>query len=274
MDMKKMSKIFALILAIIMMCLCLSGCDELDEMRKEQAFWLESGNADSLIYNGEIYKKIEGTNLPDPLYNCSYEEQVYVTDPDVPVLLSQSYGEWLDISEDHNFMYGYIYGPYETEYYGVYESGTESLYCKDDMYDAVSSKIASGIEYTLYGYGYYTYDEEDDFYGKFNYYYLKNDEIKAINKVIEEVKPTEDDMINYNYEYLLTFDKVSDDKLFGKYSYELYYNNFDGYYLADYSEALGISTYYKVPDSLTKTFDKIASYCRDSDVYTTQTYSS
>ncbi len=261
MDMKKLSKILALILAVLMMCLCLGGCDELDEMRKEQAFWVDNDSTDSITYNGQIYKKIDvSTTVPNPLYNCSDGKYVVVTDSDVPVLLAYSFGNYLNMNEDENFIYGYVNKPSKTEYVGVYESGNDYLYCKDDIYNSVVSKIKEGIEYTLYGYSYYTYDEEDDYYGVHHYYYLKDDEIKAVNKVVTSVTPTEDDVVVYDYEHVLELDKVSEDKFFGKYSYEVYYNAINGYYLGQYSESLGTYKYYKVPDKLTETFDKIASH--------------
>ena len=260
--MKKFSKIFALILAVVMMCLCLGGCSELDKMREQQAFFTEKDNADAITYNGETYLKIDKfANLPDPLYNSDYNSSIYVTNPDVPVLLSSSLGDWLDISADGNFLYGYIYTPFVTEYNGVYESSVESLYVKAELYDTVIAKIKEGIEYPLYGYSYYTYEEEDDYEGTLHYYYLNSDEIAAINKVIEEVKPTDDEEVIYNYSYALNFDKVSDDKFFGMYSYELYYNYYDGYYLSYYSDSLETYSYYKVPESLTEIFDEISSHC-------------
>ena len=259
--MKKMSKILAIILAVLMMCLCLGGCDEIDQMREEQAFWTDNDSADSIEYNGQIYKKIDvSTNVPDPLYNSTREKYISVTDMDVPVLLSNSFGDYLEVSDDENFIYGYVYHKNKTEYKGVYESSIESLYCKDDIYDAVVSKIKEGIEYTLYGYEYYTFDGEDDYVGKHHYYYLKDDEVKAVDKVINSVKPTEDDYVVYDYEYVLELDKVSDDKFFGKHTNELYYNAINGYYLGQYSESLGTYKYYKVPDKLTETFDNLASH--------------
>ncbi|MBQ2971530.1 MAG: hypothetical protein IJE16_03150 [Ruminococcus sp.] len=260
--MKNKRKFLVLILALTMMCLCLTGCDELDTMREKHAFFVEEDNADAITYNGETYLKIEKTgNLPDPLYNNNDYSSVYVTNPDVPVLLSQSLGNWLDISADGNFLYGYIYTPFETEYSGVYESSVESLYVKDEFYDTVKAKIEEGIEYPMYGYSYYVYEDEDDFEGTSHYYYLNSDEIAAINKVIEEVKPTDNEDVIYDYYYVLNFDKVSADKFFGMYSYELYYNKYDGYYLSNYSESLDTHSYYKVPESMTEIFDEISSHC-------------
>ncbi len=260
--MKNKKKFLVLVLALTMMCLCLTGCDELDTMREQHAFFVEEDNADAITYNGETYLRIDKTgNLPDPLYNSNDFSSVYVTNPDVPVLLSTAFGEWLDISADGNFLYGYLYTPTKTEYDNVYQSAIECLYVKDELYDTVTAKIEEGIEYPLYGYSYYVYEDEDDFEGTLHYYYLNSDEIDAINKVVEEVKPVDGDEKIYDYYYVLAFDKVSDDKLFGMYSYELYYSDYDGYYLNYYSESLGTNSTYKVPESLTEIFDDITSHC-------------
>lgn len=263
--MKKLSRILAAILAVLMMCLCLGGCDELDEMRKEQAFWVDNDSTDSIEYNGQIYKKVDvSTTVPNPLYNSSNNKYVVVTDNDVPVLLADSFGDYLNMSEDENFIFGYVYKPSKTEYKGVYESGKDCLYCKDEIYDSVVSKIKEGIEYTLYGYEYYTFDSEEDYEGKHHYYYLKDDEVKAVDKVVASITPIEDDEILYDYEYVLELDKVSEDKFFGKYLYELYYNSINGYYLGQYSESLGTYKYYKVPDELTEIFDKFSSHSTEN----------
>lgn len=252
--MKKATKLSALMIALFMICLCLGGCDELDDMREKQAFWTTKGSIESITLDGEEYKRLPGYDNPDPLYNVPDSGlAVNVTDPDVPVLLSDSFAEYMNLSADKNFITGSLYN-IPVEWYDGYLPGSDVIYCKTDIYDEVAEKINAGIEYTKYGFGCFEYDEEK-MSDKRMYYYLTDEENDAINTIIEKVKPlTNNEIANNIYE--LSFDKISEDKYFGKASYELYSNGINTYYLAQYSNALDIYTCYEVPQEYNSIFKK------------------
>lgn len=260
--MKKNTKFLVLVLALLMMCLCLTGCDELDNMRDLHATWTTEGNTDSITYNGVEYKRIYGSNLPDPMFSSQFQ-MIFVTEPDVPVLLSQTQGVALSISYDEHFIVGTLYDDYTAEYdmlyssiaYG-YEELEKVLYCKADIYDDIVAKINDGIEYTKYGYEYYTYDEES-YIDEYNYYYLTDEECDAINKVVKEVEPVYNSQIAYEHRWIIDLDKISDDGYFAKFSYEIYADNLDQYYLTNYSETIDEYTHYKVPDDMSDIFEQI-----------------
>ncbi len=109
--MKKFTKITALAVAIIMLCLSLSGCAELDLMREEQCFWTNEKGIDSITTSdGETYVLLDNEVANLIMYDTYLWENVWVTAKDVPVLLSSTYGVGLLMTSDKDFVYGYIQG--------------------------------------------------------------------------------------------------------------------------------------------------------------------
>lgn len=86
--MKKVIKTVLVLLAVVGMLLCLCGCTGLENMRKNQAFSRENGE---ILWNGAVYKA-----LPESEYlfvdTGYFDDTVYLTEPDVPVLLSVFFG--------------------------------------------------------------------------------------------------------------------------------------------------------------------------------------
>lgn len=276
--MKKNIKFSVLIIALLMLCLCLTGCSELDTMREQQAFWTEKGSVDSITYNGIEYKRLPGYDPPAP---TGYQFQpVFVTDPDVPVLLSNEFSTYMNLSDDGNFLTCYVsmtpehdvITMYSTMYsalsnsYTSYEGG-DATYCKADIYDEVVAKIEEGIEYTSYGYEYWVLDEETGVHD-YKYYFLTDEQSDAINKVVEEVKPVPESEIPYKTLWIASLDKISEDKYFSKTSYEIYYDDYlEIYYVVYYSPSLGTHTHYEVPKKMNDIFDEISKQAVDSNTY-------
>lgn len=268
--MKKIFKISALILAVVVMCLSFSGCAELDDMREAHATWTEEGNTESINYNGEVYKLLEDTGSIYPAFANSSRCDVYVTEPDVPVLLSQDLSVNLQLSNDKNFIYGYMYDAYDfeyntssplffaKEYYGG--AGREVLYCKESIYDEVSKNIADGVEFTTYGYEYWTFNEET-LEEEPICYTLTEEEAKLIDKVLEQ-KPEE--MVNSSDYFIASIEKISDDGYFATYGFDVYINNKGNYELSKYSDALDLYYIYEVPSDLKDEFGKIFKGAEDA----------
>lgn len=273
--MKKNIKFSVLIIALLMLCLCLTGCSELDTMREQQAFWTEKGSIDSITYNGIEYKKLPGYEPPAPTGHQF--QPVFVTDADVPVLLSNELSTYMDLSDDGNFLTGFVtmtpehdvitmYTPLTNTSYSSYEGG-DATYCKADIYDEVVAKIEEGIEYTSYGYEYWVFNEETDTHD-YKYYFLTDEESSAINEVVEEVKPVPESDISYKTLWIASLDKISEDKYFAKTSYEIYYDDYlDTYYLVYYSPSLGTHTHYEVPKKMNDIYDKISEKAVDGNNY-------
>ena len=249
--MKNVKKFIALVVALLLMSVSLCGCSELDDMREAQAFWTTEDSIDSITYQGVEYKKMDVTNPPDPLYNRDDLKFIYVTESDVPVLLSQHLSEYdtFHISEDHSFIYGSMYN------YKIY-APEAVLYCKADMYNDMMSKFNEGIEYTKYGMGYYVFDENTGD-TTWDYYYFTQEQIDAVNKVLKEVEATQDDSIDVEQSYVCQVDKISEDDYFGRYAFDIY-TDFEGsYWIVQYSDALELCTCYEVPKELNDFFAEL-----------------
>lgn len=276
--MKKATKLFALIVAILMMCLCLSGCDELDDLRTHHAKFVKADDYSAVTLNGQLYKRISGdiTDL-NPLYNSRNYEVISLTNPDVPVLLSDYYGDYLDISDSGIFMYGYINedGYYYESITGYTGNSFEVLYCRDDKYEEVSQIIEDGIEYTKYGYGYWTYDEDDinssELYeyedDEYNYYLLSEEECDTIDEIIKNTEPIIDAETPYDYYYLVMLDNISEDGYFSKESYEIYTDDLGNYTLNLYSYVTDEYKTYYVDEKYNDIFDKLTSKVDKDAIY-------
>lgn len=262
--MKKTVKPIILLVVLIMLLSTLTGCKELDNLRSTHAVWTEKGVYDSITLNGVEYKRINIENAPSVFK--TKPDIIYLTDPDVPVLLASSMSETFDISEDENFIFGYIIDPSYTDGYtsdrlsdtfisGYNEQGPSeySLFCKADIYEDVMKKIESGIEYTDYVYEYVDPDTR-----MLNNYFLKDEENKAFKKVLEEVKPIEENQSDYGIYMSVMIENVSDDHYFSNNFYDISWNlDEDQYIISYYSEATRTWYTYEVPKEMNDTFDKI-----------------
>ena len=278
--MKNLKRFIAIVAVLTMMCMLLCSCNELDDMKKAQAFWTEENSIDTItMSNGDKYIKLDKRN--DVMLDDSNWRMITVTTEDVPTLLSDEFGISLSVSDDNNFIYGYInenvdmifskktingYSSTKTgdifitaeDSMDVTDEIGEVLYCKEDIYPEVSKSIKEGVEYTHYGYDYYTFDEAtltDNVVS----YKLSDNEKKVIDTILEEVKPNHNDENLYNHNYLLTINNLSDNEIFGKYVCEIWISaDKSTYYLAKYFE--GVDTYdtYEVPDKYQDDLEEMA----------------
>ncbi len=260
--MKNKTKLLVIILALIMMCVSFTGCAELDQMREQHATWTVAGDTDSITYKGVEYKKLP--NLQgETFYNIDGSLPIYVTDSDVPVLLSQ-YCTSLSISINGNFIVGYVGETSDNvAEYGYIGADVESTYCKAELYDEIVEKSNSDINYTNYAYSYYS---EEDF-DSFELYYLSAEESDAIDKVVKEVEPVENSNIYETGYFLLNLVEISDDELFSRYSYEIYGDEHGNYYVVDFAQFWNEYTEYKVPKDMNDIFKKLTSHADSMDYY-------
>lgn len=257
--MKRITRIFLAILVLITMCLCLCGCDELDTLRSEQAFWEQEGNYDTIIYKGVKYKRFELEDYYDTMYNSDEHKTIMVTDPDVPVLLSLSMGDAFTISDDGNFIhvdtFSYNYYNYYLEDEPSFSSNIILNYCKEDIYEQVIKEVENGINFTGYG---TTLEKYNAYTGEFtyDYYYFTENETKAINNVLENVEPEYVDAMDS----LWSLDKISDSKYFCEYwAYEIALIN-SQYYIVQYDVTSDLILSYKATDEVNEIFSSIYNY--------------
>lgn len=115
----KIKKLIALTGAVLLM-LPLTGCRSLDEMRSKQAFW-NGEDRQAISFDGNSYKRLDSCadlRLPTSVNTC------YITETDVPVLLSQSMGYRASVSTDHRFI-----------------SNNDHIYAREDVFDTFQALI-------------------------------------------------------------------------------------------------------------------------------------
>ena len=238
--MKTIKRLAALLLAAVL-CLSLAGCRELDEARANQAFW----NADGTIQWGDYtYKVLPECGEFSP--TMADLDTVYVTRPDVPVLLSQQYGMGADRSEDGVFLW--------------LQSG--EIYCRADKYDALAQRIENGFIREGYAYFYSGYSEDTGEWEE-HVYKLSPSQEKVVDDIVATVEQAViPDNATIETEYGITLYEVSDDLLFRRESYSLEMTG-DTYYVVDYLSAS--TAVYEVPAVYVDTIAAIMAPCLQAE---------
>lgn len=114
-----------LILPLLLLVFLLSGCGALDEMRAQHA--LDYGNG-LIVYNGQNYKRVNDPEFnADELFYDDPVKSLYITAPDVPVLLSQA--------GIHKFL------PYINSEETVINDCLGGYYIREDRYDEIYLKV-------------------------------------------------------------------------------------------------------------------------------------
>ena len=173
--MKKYKKWIASLLVAVL-CLSLSGCKDLEEMRAEHAVWQEDG---SILWNGCVYREVEDSSAWEKFGFVYDYITIYVTEEDVPVLLSDWFGEMVDVRAGGTVLSYCDYRYVEPDYH---------FYCREDAYDEMMAKMENGIDMTTYFYDYYDFDA-----GKSMTYYLTEEQANAIRRTLSAVMPIPED---------------------------------------------------------------------------------
>lgn len=235
--MKKHFKCGFVLLLIIVQLFCLCGCRALEEMRQNQVSVNEDG---SITWKGAVYKA-----LPRSEYfwvETGYDA-VYVTKPDVPVLLSPFvYEKELYISLEGDFLVG------EQE-----EWEDWIYYCPVAQYDALCKRITEPFTADKICYTYDVYDDDYDYHTE--YYTLTEKQIAAIAHVLQEVEPTAMQVQWLpDYEWSVMLMECSEDMLLRRESLEIAVNG-DSYCLFAYTENGALV--YNVPNTMVAVFQEI-----------------
>lgn len=243
--MKKSARIIALVLSLVTLCLSLSSCDFIDKMRENQGFWNEDG---SIKWNGETYKLLPKCEYFAPEVEGS-DNVIYVTESDVPVLLTNFYGEDFLLSKNGIFLMN------EDPLYV-----STDIYCRSDKYDETVAYLKTPGILSEYCYIYYAYNDDNVYEER--RYQLTESEKAAVTSVLKANPTKGTDENPEDYEYIIDLWLCSKDMLFMRDlncsiliqkggSYLLSVEKQDGDALSTY--------YYSVPDSMNATFDKLVS---------------
>lgn len=244
--MKKFIRITALFLALLMLALPLVGCDKIDEMRAKQGFLLDE---DTISFSGETYKRL----YTDKYIVLNDPRELYITDKDVPVLLSG----WTQTE----------HATYNTDDSNVFiiwrhPDVPPEVYCRSDKYEYFSNLLEEGIVYDKFCFYYVGLDEEDNEWKDIRYI-LTDKEKAAIEDIVEnesnalEYSPDEyEDIISVSISYCSLdgfFEKNSD--------IELLVSRTECYILVGEE---GDKTIYNVPNKYKSIFDNMLKAFRDS----------
>ena len=148
--MKKILRLTALVLTLLMLIFTFCGCDAIDEARKNHGFWQDADKT-VIELGGKEYKLLPECQYLNPSIDNSYD-YVSVTDKDVPLLCKEIFGENFLRSDDGLFLVGDFYGDID---------GAKTLnYCVSDRYDEIVGRINGKIEMNRFCYTYYNHDDD------------------------------------------------------------------------------------------------------------------
>lgn len=265
--MKKAIKIGIVLLILSVMCMSLCSCQALDDMRNNQAFWTDTSK-EEITYNGTNYKYIP-VSLTTELYPCDvYDSQLYlyITEKDVPVLLSST-GDNATISYDKNIITRYS------------ESGASNVYyVEESMYDEVIDDIKNNKFDNYCVYQYVQTELQDHSYDySFEYRMLNEEEQKAVEDVLENVKPVIIEDYSYSlYSYGADIQKCDKNGLFCRQPFDsitLYQRQNGEYciciesYPSDTSEDLPDTKRYDIPEKYEKLFKRMYQNADNPDYF-------
>jgi hypothetical protein len=236
--MKKYLKRGLVLLLVLVQLFCLCGCDALDEMRENQVSANEDG---SITWKGTVYKALPYCEY---LWVDTEYEAVYVTEPDVPVLLSPMFADKeLYISTQGNFLVD------ERDDWADWV-----YYCPEDQYDELCARFDAPFAADKVCYAYDVYD--DDYEYRTAYYTLTEQQVATVARVLQEVEPTtmQVQWLPY-YEYSMWLMECSEDMLLRRDTMELAVNE-GSYCIFVYTDTEVLV--YTVPDTLTSDFAQIA----------------
>jgi hypothetical protein len=228
-----MKKFIRFVSLLVLLCVCLSGCSYLDELRASRASLEEDGSV--VLADGTKYLL-----LPENKYFCydyTNNTSIYVMeDEEVPLLLITGSGNSGFITPDRQFL-------------RVYLEGVNQYYCREDTYESMLERMNNSFTPELYCYSYYDYDTFYDYetYEQVLYTFTPQ-QAEALESVLANQEPlTLPAGAKLDYDYQVSLDHYSSDYLFRKDSVDICFS--DGtFYVVD-GELI-----YKVPDSLYVTF--------------------
>ena len=189
-----------------MLCVTFTACNPVPEMRAYHATWNEDS---SISYNGKTYVKLPRCDNFSPLYGPPYPS-VWVTDADVPVLLSESMGTPFYLSVNGDFL--------------LQRGDDSNIYCVSELYDATVKRIEDGDPMLYYCFEKTIYNPETgEHEGK--RILLSEDVTKILQKTLSQKPLDLPSGAGISYDKVVRIHRCSEDTLFYSYSsFEIQYN--------------------------------------------------
>ncbi len=235
--MKRSLKAITLILSFILLCTLFTGCNELDELKDSHAVLNNDG---SITYKGSNYLRID--LKPNSNFSPYVHARIRVTEPDVPVLLSQSESVYVGAVTDDGSMMSL------NECHWFEDMEGNFFYCREDRYEEVTEKLESEIIPEVYCYRFIYYEENaDEIPGT---YILTEEQMATVDSILG----TQADMRldTTDADSFVTLYQGTEDQIF-MYEKAMIFHVYDDYIVTDSENHVT----HKVPEELTPVFDEI-----------------
>ncbi len=171
--MKRYIRLIAGVLLTVMLCLSFCSCAYIDEERLYHAKWTDDAK-NVISFRGNDYIKLpycEDLNFID----SGEEEMSFVTENDVPLLLSSLYGDCVTVSKDGEFLSVETWSFLADEY-------TFGIYCRADLYNELLTAIET------YKLDRYCVHEPKEYYDEDGYYHYESSYRLLSEKTTECIK--------------------------------------------------------------------------------------
>ena len=228
--MKNTVKRLASVLLIVLICLSLCSCTMLDKMKEQQAFFLNDDKTE-FVWQGVTYKQIP---IEDDIFYSDLQQGGYITQSDVPVLLSEVNGYYFWVCEPQ----------------GLIETNG-NFYCKADEYDYYMTLIAN------YNKNKYAYRTEE---------ILGPNSYRAHLNIVDEETIKAIEYFNLQTQWMYTIYTCEDTGTFYDRCFDVVEVRGEGYYF-QYENKINGEEHYKVPEEYRKLFDKIYDEVQSQDKY-------
>ncbi len=176
-----LTAVLAVVLAVGL-CLSLGGCQALEDARAQHAVW---GDADhqTIRFRDQVYRLVpQNDNLQKLETALNFGDDLRVTDPDVPVLLADMYGMWMDANPDGTV----LVVPVGFDSF-FYDYSSLAYYCREDRYEELVQQLEDlrMDHYCRIG---YRYQEDINTYRQ-TYELLTESQADALGKALDAAEP-------------------------------------------------------------------------------------
>ena len=276
--MKKYLRIIAIVMCVAVIGSTLCSCTVLDDAKDHTVVFTDDSH-ESFIFHGNNYKLLKGvtndSSLSFILYDAAWN--YHITDPDVPVLLSSTYGKSM-VFDEHETQPQLIavmkYSEDDDLYtnYVEFKSSSNSVdyYVREDKYDVIIDQFKSAKVDHLY-ISVYEYDDETEPWngGSYKKILLDDEAMKAVENTLkngEQFSWSDIDEAYWETMELYSCDKdilVTDGR-----NYEIIVTEGYSYYINDASPAANSSIFYKVAPEDAGALNKLCKEYAEKDRYT------
>lgn len=214
-------------LAMTLACLLIAGlcgCSALDKMRQNQATMLENGD---ISLSGTVYKPLPENPYFSPQVGGNDDQTVYLTKPDVPVLLSSTVCEQILYTDKDRVLLGAGY--------------SDIWYCRQDRYAEYEEKLRQSFTPTQICFFRYDFMTDAELTVT-----LSPAQADAVRGALTTEPIVLDDGFELNREWSLDLREASQDLLMQRDFGELVFTGSQYYLLSAEDNAI---TYYRIPEA-------------------------